>query len=136
MPGKKKLAMGYTDQREMLDFESLMSGAPVPTVGAGDVRRVWEFISEATPRIGVPPGTVGFNIALIAQQCGKGADPLAVFFRAAFLDPLVQSGLLDSWRDGDRPHDVVFQAIATFPLPDGIQSFRPEEFAEALRKTL
>jgi hypothetical protein len=30
----------------------------------------------------------------------------------------------------------VFQALATFPLPEGIQRFRADEFADALRKAL
>jgi hypothetical protein len=73
---------------------------------------------------------------LIAGQCRLGADPLAIFFRVALLRPLLESGLLDEWRDGDRPHDVVFQTLATFPLPEGIQNFRADEFADALRKAL
>jgi hypothetical protein len=28
----------------------------------------------------------------------------------------------------------VFQALATFPLPEGIQNFRPHEFADALSR--
>jgi len=44
--------------------------------------------------------------------------------------------LLDECRDGDRPYDVVFQVLAIFPLPDGIQSFRPDEFADSLRTAL
>jgi hypothetical protein len=86
------------------------------------------------PHIGSGPGTVGFEIALIAQQCGEGADPVAVFFRTALLQSLLQTGLLDVWRDGDRLYDVVFEAIAAFPLPHGLQGFRPEDFGEALRK--
>jgi len=78
---------------------------------------------------------VGWDVSLINRQCSPG-DPLAVFFRVALLRPLLQSGLLDNWRDGDRPRDVVFQTLATFPLPEGIQSFRPDEFAGALRKAL
>ncbi len=123
------LIQGY-----MLDFESLASGAPVPAVDAGDLKRVWELMSEAARRGSAVPGPVGWDIRLIAQQCSERADPVAVFFRAALLGPLLKSGLLDNWRDGDRPYDVVFQVLATFPLPDGIQSFRPDEFANALRK--
>ncbi len=118
----------------MLNLESLRSG-PVPAVGGGDVKRVWMFVSEMNPSQGAPAGTVGFASELIAQQCSEGADPIAVFFRAAILKPLMQSGLLDNWRDGDSPHDVVFQAIAIFPLPRGFEGFRPEEFVATLPKT-
>jgi hypothetical protein len=117
----------------MLNFESLSSGKPVPAVEASDMKRVWELTSEASRPEGVPPGSVGWGAHLIAAQCSQGADPLAVFFRVALLRPLLKSGLLDEWRDGDCPGDVVFQTLATFPLPEGIQSFRADEFADALR---
>ena len=113
----------------MLDFESLQSGKPVPAVDAGDLKRVWEFTSEA-----VRHGSGAVDVRLIIRQCNEGADPLAVFFRAALLSPLLDSDLLENWRDGNRPRDVVFQTLATFPLPDGIQNFRPAEFAQALMK--
>jgi hypothetical protein len=118
----------------MLDFESLSSAKPVPAVAASDMKRVWALTSEAPRPEGAALGSVGWDIRLIAGQCSQGADPLAVFFRAALLRPLLESGTLDDWRDGDHPHDVVFQALATFPLPKGIQAFRPDEFADALRK--
>jgi len=120
----------------MLDFESLTSGKPVPAVDASDMKRVWELSSEASRPEGAAPGSVGWDVCLIAGQCSKGADPLAVFFRAALLRPLFESGLLDEWRDGERPYDLVFQALATFALPEGIRAFRPDEFADALRKAL
>ena len=100
------------------------------------MKRVWELTSEAARHKGARPGSVGFNIGLVVSQCSEGADPLAVFFRVALLRTLVESGLLDNWRDGDRPHGVVFQTLATFPLPDGIQNFRPDEFARALRNAV
>ena len=120
----------------MLDFESLSSGKPVPAVDASDMKRVWELTSEAPRPAGMASGAVGWDVRLIAGQCSKGADTLAVFFRAALLGPLLESGLLDEWRDGDRLHDVVFQALAMFPLPEGVQKFRADEFADALRNTL
>jgi len=120
----------------MLDFESLLSGKPVPAVDASDMKRVWELTSEAPRPEGAAPGSVSWDMRLIAGQCRLGAGPLAIFFRVALLRPLLESGLLDEWRDGDRPHDVVFQTLATFPLPEGIQNFRADEFADALRKAL
>lgn len=120
----------------MLDFDSLSSGKPVPAVDASDMKRVWELTSEAPRPESAAPGSVSWDMRLIAGQCSRGADPLAVFFRVALLRPLLESGLLDDWRDGDRPYEVVFQALATFALPEGIQTFRPGEFADALRKAL
>lgn len=119
----------------MLDFESLLSGKPVPPVDASDIKRVWELISEAPGGERATPASVGWDVRLIAGQCSQGADPLAIFFRVALLRPLLESGLLDEWRDGECPHDVVFRTLATFPLPEGIQRFRPDEFIDTLRKT-
>jgi hypothetical protein len=120
----------------MLDFKSLSSGAPIPPVDASDMKRVWALTAEPSRRGSVAPGSVGWDIRLVARECSEGADPLAVFFRLALLGPLLESGLLDECRDGDRPYDVVFQVLAIFPLPDGIQSFRPDEFADSLRTAL
>src|SRR6266567_4139730 len=120
----------------MLDFESLTSGKPVPVVDASDMRRVWELTSEAPRPEGAAPGSVGWDVRVIAGQCSQGADPVAVFFRVALLRPLLESGLLEEWRDGERPHYLVFQTLATFPLPEGFQQFRPDEFIDTLRKAL
>ena len=119
----------------MLDSNALLSGKPIPAVDPSDMRRIWELISEAPPPESAGVGVRGWNANLIADQCSQGADPLAVFYRAALLKPLLESGLLDNWRDGDSPHDVVFQALAAFPLPEGIQGFRPDEFIDALKKS-
>jgi hypothetical protein len=120
----------------MLDFESLLSGKPIPAVDARDMKRVWELTSEAPRPEGAAPGSLSWNIRLIAGECSQGSDPLAVFSRLALLRPLLASRLLDEYRSGDRTHDVVFQTLATFALPEGIQTFRPEEFVDALRKAL
>src|SRR5438105_3094090 len=76
----------------MLDFESLSSGKPVPAVDVSDMKRVWELTSAAPRPEGAAPGSIGWDIRLIAGQCSQGADPLAVFFRVALLRPLVESG--------------------------------------------
>jgi hypothetical protein len=120
----------------MLDFESLSSGKAVPAVDANDMKRVWELTSETPRPDGAARGSVGWDVRLIASQCSQGADPLAVFLRVALLRPLLESGLLDEWRDGERHYDVVFQTLAMFPLPEGIQNVGADEFADALRKTL
>jgi len=46
---------------------------------------------------------------------------------------LFQTGLLDKWREGDRPSDAVFQAGATYSLEQGVQGFDPAAFIECLR---
>jgi hypothetical protein len=120
----------------MLDPKSLMSGAPIPAVGASDMKRVWQLTAEADRLASAPTDTVGLDMRVIAAQCSEGADAVAVFVRVMLLQLLLRNGSLDECRDGDNPFDVVFQVLATFPLPDGIQSFRPDEFRDALRKAL
>jgi hypothetical protein len=89
--------------------------------------------SEAFRGMSGASGSVGWDIKLIAGQCSQDADAIAVLARVVLLRAVLQSGLIEEWRNGDRPHDVVFETLATFPLPGGIQSFRPEEFTDALR---
>ena len=120
----------------MLDFEALSSGKPLPPVDASDMKRVWELTSDARRGEIGAPGSLSWDVRLISGQCSQSADPLAVFFRVALLRPMLESGLLDAWRDGDHPDDLVFQTLATFGLPEGIQGFRPDEFIDALRKAL
>jgi hypothetical protein len=120
----------------MLDFEALSSGKEVPAVDAVDMKRVWELVSDVPCDNNAATGSIGLDVRLIAGRCSHGADPLAVFFRVALLRPLLQSGSLDEWCDGDHPSDVVFQTLASFPLPEGVQNFRPNEFIHALRKRL
>ena len=118
----------------MLDFASLSSGKPVPPVAASDMKRVWELTSDASTVKSESPGSVGLGVGLIAGVCSQSADPLAVFARIALLKSLLESGLLDEWRDAERLHHVVFQTLAIFPLPEGIQQFRPDEFIDTLRR--
>jgi hypothetical protein len=117
----------------MLDFEALSSGKPVPAVDASDMKRVWELTSEAPDSQTAALGAVSWDARLIAGQCSQGADPLAVFFRVTLLRLLLENGLLDEWLDGDRPDHIVFETLAAFPLPEGFQGFRPDEFIESLR---
>jgi hypothetical protein len=118
----------------MLDLDSMSAATPIPPVDLKDLRRVWEFTSQSPQPEGGPACSTGWDLRLIEEQCSQGADPVAVFFRVALLGPLLQSGLLDNWRDGERPFDIVFEALADYPLPEGVQGFRPDAFAEALTK--
>jgi hypothetical protein len=121
----------YPDAGPMLDLESLSSGKSVPVVNRSDMKCVWELTSELPQP---ENGCVGLDIRLIREQCSPGADPVAVWARVTLLRFLLGTGLLDKWRDADRPNDIVFETLARFPLPEGIQNFRPDEFADALSK--
>jgi hypothetical protein len=78
------------------------------------------------------PG-IGIDAKIISRQCAPAADVKAVFFRAALLQHLFQSGLLDDWREGSEPAALVFQIGAVFPMEQGVQGFDPVNFIERLR---
>ena len=121
----------YPNARAMFDFES--GSFPVPAVNKSDMKRVWEWELTFVPLPETQSsGCVSFDIRLIREQCSQGSHPLAVWVRVSLLRLLLGTGLLDKWRDADRPHDIVFETLARFPLPEGIQNFRPDEFADAL----
>lgn len=113
----------------MSGFGSLESGTPLAPVNSDDLKRVWNLVQAVT--LGKPG--VGINAELIAEQCGAGADVRAVFVRTGLIQYLFQTGLLDKWREGNRPSDAVFQAGATYSLEQGVQGFDPAAFIERLR---
>jgi hypothetical protein len=114
----------------MSGFESLESGAPLPPVNVDDLKRVWRTVDVVTAEVGAQG--VGICARLIAEQCEPGANVHAVFFRAVLLQHLFQAGLLDKWREGNRPSDSVFQVGATFPMELGVQGFDPAAFIDRL----
>ena len=69
------------------------SGTPLPPVNADDLKRVWGLIRNMV----VDHGVSGIDERMISRQCEAGADGNAVFFRAALLLYLFQSGVLDDW---------------------------------------
>ncbi len=101
-------------------FGQLESGCPLPPVNPDDLKRVWHIaqtlngLTDQTAAAG--PGCVGIDAGFIAEQCEPATNVEAVVFRGALLQYLVQSGLLDEWREGDTLSDSVFQAGATFPV--------------------
>jgi hypothetical protein len=111
----------------MSGFGSLESATPLAPVNADDLKRVWEVIQQFWPQ------SVGINVELIAKQCGTNADVLAVFFRATLIQYLFADGLLEKWREGNRPSDPVFQVGAAYLLEQGVQGFDPSAFIDRLR---
>lgn len=121
----------------MFDFASVTSKTPLPPVDTNDVRRVWDLILQVTAGRAGDPGapTMGIDVRLVAQHCSPSADVLAVFFRTALLQALIQQDMLNDWREGkELPHSV-FEAAATFPLPKGVDSFDPNAFIDRLRSS-
>jgi hypothetical protein len=94
------------------------------------LKRAWGLIQRTIADYGA---SVGINASLISDQCDPGADVNAIFFGAALLQHLFQSGLLNDWREGNEPSGVIFQLAATFPMEQGVQGFDPGEFIERLR---
>ena len=114
----------------MTESGSLESDTPLCPVSADDLKRVWDLIRNVIADHGVG---VAIDVGMISQQCDPGADWNAVFFRAALLHYLFESGVLNDWRDGNEPAAVVFQVGAIFPIEQGVQGFDPADFIERLR---
>ena len=108
---------------------SIESGTPLPPVNADDLKRVWGLMQRAVADHGLG---IGIDVRIISQECEPGADVNAVFFRAAVLQHLFESRLLDEWREGDEPAALVFQVGAIFPMEQGVQGFDPADFIERL----
>ena len=108
---------------------SLESDTPLRPVSADDLKRVWGLIRNMV----VDHGVRGIDERMISRQCEAGANVNAVFFRAALLLYLYQSGMLDDWCEGNEPVDPVFRVGAVFPMEHGVQGFDPAGFMECLR---
>jgi hypothetical protein len=109
-------------------------GRPVPAVRAEEVRRVWSFLaSEQARHPRVHGGAVSsVSLKLLASLCDPNANVLAVWFRAALVEILLQQGRLDRWREGDSLRDKVFEVAASFPLPRGLENADLDAFVAAL----
>lgn len=114
----------------MTEPGSLESDTPLGPVNADDLKRVWGLIRNVIADHGVG---VGIGADMISKQCGPGTDLNAVFFRAALLQHLFESGMLNDWREGNEPAALVFQVGAIFPIEQGVQGFDPADFIERLR---
>ena len=114
----------------MSESRPLESSTPLPSVNPDDLKRVWGLMRKAIDDHGLG---VGLDAGFISQNCDPGADVSAVFFRAALLQHLFQSGLLDDWRDGSEPAALVFQVGAAVPMEQGVQGFDIAEFIKRLR---
>lgn len=114
----------------MTEPGSLESDTPLRSVNPDDLKRAWGLIRKVIADHGVG---VGIAAEMISQQCEPGADVIAIFFRAALLRYLFESGYLDDWRDGNEPTDPVFRVGAIFPMEAGVQGFDPAAFIERLR---
>ena len=114
----------------MSESGPLESSTPLPSVNPDDLKRVWGLMQKVIADHGLG---IGIDARLISQQCDPGADVNAVFFRAALLQHLFQSELLDDWRDGIEPATLIFQVGAVFPIEQGVQGFDPADFMERLR---
>jgi hypothetical protein len=57
---------------------------------------------------------------------------LAVWFRAALVEILLEQGRLDRWREGNSLRDKVFEVAASFPLPRGLENADLDAFLVAM----
>src|SRR4051812_7877378 len=96
-------------------------GSPVAPVNVADLKKVWTFLEAESPA-----GQTSVSLEIIVRLCGPGADALAVWGRATFLQLVASQGLAGPL------NDKVFQTAATFPLPHGLGSVDADAFLSAL----
>jgi hypothetical protein len=104
----------------MAGYLARRAGEPIPAVTPADLRGVWELTHKL--RADVPGAS--FDIALLAEACGPGADVFAVWLRVALLKAMVSQGLL-------ALDEAVFDFAATFPIGH-LNQFDPDEFLRGL----
>jgi hypothetical protein len=109
----------------------LESDTPLGPVHADDLKRVWGLIRGVIADHGAG---VGVDEGMISRQCGPGADVSSVFFRAALLQYLFESGVLDDWREGNELATSVFEVGASFPMERGVAGFDAGDFIGRLQR--
>ena len=110
----------------MMTRESVVKGGEVREVDAGDLKRVWLFMSTLKAGVGVHPD-------LILEQCESAdADPLALFLRTLVINVLLEQGALEAFREAATLRDSVFEKAAVAALSAGIQGFDPDLFIASL----
>ena len=101
---------------------------PVPAVRVDDLKRVWSFL--ASEQGGIQGTSVGLK--LLADLCELNSDVLAVWFRAALVETLLQQGRLDPWREGNSLRGKIFEVAAGFPFPKGPENADLDALVAAL----
>ncbi len=115
----------------MTESEPFEFDKDLPAVDPDDLKRVWELAQRVTAGVRVGQN-FGVSKGAISRVCSPGVDAEAVWHRAALLQRLFQSGLLDDWREGNEPAAVVFQVGAVFPM-QRLQGLDSEGFVARLR---
>ncbi len=105
----------------MLDLKSIVD-SPIPPVDPLDLQTFWALQSRHSE----DPGVAYATSAILSACKNPAADPLALFARSTFIHVLLQHGLLNKWCDGSEMQKVVFEAVAAYPLPNGLQQADPD----------
>jgi hypothetical protein len=107
-------------------LQSLSSGKPIPPVGAGDMKRIWEVDFRSSWRRECDTRRFGLGCAPNCWPMQPGCGPrCAIFFRVALLIPLLESGLLDDWRDGEPPITLYSRRLGLSRFPRVFSVFVP-----------
>ncbi len=112
----------------MLDLNSVMD-ANIPAANPLDIQRFWSLQFQHSADT-----SVSYSADAILQVCqSESADPVVVWARTALIGILRQEGLLDKWLTDEGLSKAVFEAAASFPLPNGLQDFNPDQLLANLR---
>ncbi len=125
---KEQLASGSRrNGTRMFDLKSIID-SPIPPVDPLDLQNFWALQSRHSDK----PGVAYATSAILSACKNPAADPLALFARTTFIHILLQHGFLDKWRAGSEMQKVVFDAVAAYPLPNGLQQADPNGLIIAL----
>jgi hypothetical protein len=91
-------------------------GEPVPTVGAADLKSVWNVSKNIESQY--PGEAVGMCTTLIEKACSAGVDVRAITYRCGMLQLLERLGddLLTPWKEGGQLKEAVFRVAARLPM--------------------
>ena len=91
-------------------------GEPVPPVGMGDLKSVWNIYKDIESRH--PGKQFGVGISVIEHACSATDDVRAVTHRCGMLQILerLPGDLLAPWKESGQLVDAVFNVAARIPM--------------------
>lgn len=117
----------------------LTSGDNVPEVDPSDIRKLWMLYRTLENTSAAVGTSAAIDMGVMKQECGAGADVLAVWYRISILQLMAMTVTsLTRWMHDGTPDDVLIQVAAKFPMewmtPGLIHSGPPFDTEEFLKQ--
>lgn len=111
----------------MLNLRSVLK-EPIPAIDPVFLKRLWIHQSQRGSSSGI-----GYTLPAITGICGSSStDPVAIWARTALIGIALKAGKMDKLVQNGSLPQAVFDAAATFPLPDGLEGFNCDVFVARL----